>query len=135
MNSTKASRAGTSLTNRVRRGELFTIDCPSREVLKHATGLWGVLVLVALRDGIHRFSELRRKTSGVSEKMLAQTLQALEHDGIVARRSYPVVPPKVEYSLTDIGVELADQVAMLADWIEANLHRIMAARQAHPSKG
>ena len=85
-------------------------------MLKHATGLWGVLVLVALRDGTHRFSELRRKATGVSEKMLAQTLQNLELDGFVERKSYPVMPPHVEYTLTDLGRELADQIAGLADW-------------------
>ena len=120
---------GMPLTEQVRRGELRTVNCPSREVLKHATGLWGVLVLVALRDGTHRFSELRRKATGVSEKMLAQTLQSLELDGFVKRKSYPVVPPRVEYSLTDLGRELADQIAGLADWVEANLFRVMQVRR------
>ena len=59
------------------RGELFSADCPSREVLQHITSRWGVLLLVALLGGTHRFSDLRRKVGGVSEKMLAQTLQWL----------------------------------------------------------
>jgi DNA-binding HxlR family transcriptional regulator len=70
-------------------------------VLKHVTSRWGVLILVALR-GPHRFSDLRRKMGGV-EKMLAQSLQALEQDGFIDRVSYPVVPPHVEYSLTPLG--------------------------------
>jgi DNA-binding HxlR family transcriptional regulator len=126
--STAATRAAT-LTERVRRGELFAAECPSREVFRHVTSLWGVLVLIALRDGTLRFSDLRRKATGVSEKMLAQTLQGLEADGFVARKSYPVVPPRVEYSLTAMGREVAEQVATLADWIEANLHRVMQVRQ------
>lgn len=118
-----------SLTELVRRGDPFSVDCPSREVLKHATGLWGALVLIALRNGTLRFSELRRKAAGVSEKMLAQTLQSLERDGFVARKSYPIIPPRVEYSLTEMGKELADRVAGLTDWIDANLYRVMQSRR------
>ena len=77
-----------SLSERVRRGELFAADCPSRAVLRHVTGRWSVLVLLALMSGTHRFSELRRKVAGVSERMLAQTLQWLEADGFVRRVSH-----------------------------------------------
>ena len=110
------------------RGNLFAEACPSREILKHVTSRWGVLLLVALLAGTHRFSDLRRKIGGVSEKMLAQTLQWLEADGFVLRVSYPVVPPHVEYSLTPLGNEVALRVRDLADWIELNLHRIAAKR-------
>jgi len=109
-----------SLTDIVRRGELMSVDCPSREVLRHVTNRWGVLVLIVLKDGTYRFSELRNQIGGVSERMLAQTLQALEADGFVDRVSHPVVPPHVEYSLTSLGVEVADRVQALADWIETN---------------
>jgi DNA-binding HxlR family transcriptional regulator len=111
------------------RGELFAAECPSRAVLQHVTSRWGVLVLVALLAGTHRFSDLRRKIGGVSEKMLAQTLQWLEGDGFVLRTQYPVVPPHVEYSLTPMGVEVARQVEGLADWIEVNLGRILSGRR------
>ncbi len=114
----------------MQRGELMSPDCPSRQVLMHVTSRWGVLLLVALLAGTHRFSDLRRKVGGVSEKMLAQTLQALEGDGFVARKSYPVVPPHVEYSLTEMGVEVARKVESLADWIEENLPRIMGTGRA-----
>ena len=87
----------------VRRGDVQSADCPSREVLKHMTSRWGVLVLVMLLGGMHRFSGLRRKIGGVSEKMLSQTLQGLEFDGLIERKSLPVVPPHVEYSLTPMG--------------------------------
>ena len=112
------------------RGQLFSVACPSRQVLQNVTSRWGVLVLVALLEGTYRFSDLRRKVGGVSEKMLAQTLQALEADGFVLRTAYPVVPPHVEYSLTAMGLEVAHEVQSLADWIEGNLYRIMQQRRA-----
>ncbi len=111
------------------QGELLSAGCPSRDVLKHVTSQWGVLVLIVLEGGTHRFSELRRKIGGVSERMLAQTLQLLEADGFVRRRAYPVVPPHVEYSLTPLGLEVAEKVRNLADWIEINFHRIPASRE------
>jgi DNA-binding HxlR family transcriptional regulator len=118
-----------TLSALMQRGELFAVECPSRDVLKHVTSRWGVLVLVALLAGTHRFSDLRRKVGGVSEKMLAQTLQWLESDGFVLRTAYPVVPPHVEYSLTPLGLEVGQRVEALADWIEGNLPAVMAARQ------
>ncbi|MDN8601443.1 MULTISPECIES: helix-turn-helix domain-containing protein [Citrobacter] len=117
-----------TLSQQLREGNLFAEQCPSRDVLKHVTSRWGVLILVALRDGTHRFSDLRRKMGGVSEKMLAQSLQALELDGFVNRVSYPVVPPHVEYSLTPLGEQVSDKVAALADWIELNLPQVLAVR-------
>lgn len=113
----------------MQRGELFAEKCPSREVLKHVTSRWGVLLLVALRSGTHRFSDLRRKVNGISEKMLAQTLQWLEGDGFVERISYPVVPPHVEYRLTPLGEEVGEKVEALADWIEVKLPEILAGRK------
>lgn len=118
------------IAGKLQRGQLFSPDCPSRAVLQHVTSRWGVLVLVALLAGTHRFSDLRRKVGGVSEKMLAQTLQWLESDGFVLRVSHPVVPPHVEYSLTPMGTEVARQVEGLVDWIEGNLHRIMDKHRA-----
>jgi DNA-binding HxlR family transcriptional regulator len=116
------------LSEIVRRGELLSADCPSREVLKHVTSRWGVLVLMVLLDNTCRFSDLRRRVDGVSEKMLAQTLQWLAADGFVVRTSYEVVPPHVDYRLTPLGEEVARQVTSLADWIEVNLSRILSAR-------
>ncbi|AXF60851.1 transcriptional regulator [Leclercia sp. LSNIH6] len=120
--------ANPTLSEQMRDGNLFAEQCPSRDVLKHVTSRWGVLILVALRQGTHRFSDLRRKMGGVSEKMLAQSLQALEQDGFVNRVSYPVVPPHVEYSLTPLGEEVSEKVAALADWIELNLPQVMSNR-------
>ncbi len=133
--SSSAQTAANTLTMQLQRGELFSADCPSRKVLQHVTSRWGVLVLIALLEKMHRFSDLRRKVAGVSEKMLAQTLQWLESDGFVLRQSYPVVPPHVEYSLTPLGKEVAHQVEALANWLEGNLPRIIAAQTVqHASK-
>ena len=110
------------------RGNLMAVDCPSREVLKHLTSRWGVLVLIALQAGTHRYSDLRRKIGGVSERMLIQTLQWLEQDGMVLRYAHPVVPPHVEYSLTPMGAEAAEKVRALADWIETKFPHIAGAQ-------
>ena len=115
-------------------GDLLSEACPSREVLKHVTSRWGVLVLIALQRGTHRFSALRRRIGGVSERMLAQTLQWLEADGFVSRRAYPVVPPHVEYALTPLGEEVAEKVRLLADWIEVNLPRIAAQESGNDAE-
>ena len=119
------------------RGDLYAPACPSRGVLEHVTSRWGVLVLVALLERTHRFSELRRRVGGVSEKMLAQTLQALEADGFVLREVHPVIPPHVDYSLTALGREVAAHVETLADWIEEAMPRVLAARAGarSPRKG
>jgi DNA-binding HxlR family transcriptional regulator len=125
----EAQEAAPSLAALIERGELFNVNCPTRDVLRHVTSQWGVLILVALLTGTHRFAELRRKIGGVSEKMLAQTLQVLESDGFVRRTAFPVVPPHVEYDLTPLGVEVARRVETLADWIEENIAPIMRARR------
>ena len=119
---------GTTLLERMRRGQLLVAACPSREVLKHVTSRWGVLVLLVLESREHRFSELRRAIDGVSERMLAQTLQWLESDGLVDRIAFEVVPPHVEYRLTSLGREAAEKGRGLADWIETNLPRILEAQ-------
>ncbi|MDX2850633.1 MULTISPECIES: helix-turn-helix domain-containing protein [Streptomycetaceae] len=106
-------------------------NCPSRVILEHVTSRWGVLVLAALIDGTLRFSELRRTVGGVSEKMLAQTLQTLERDGFVHREAHPVIPPRVEYSLTPLGKEAADQVWALARWSEDRTGQVIAARRTY----
>ena len=107
-------------------------QCPSREFLKHLTSRWGVLVLIALQNETHRFGELRRLIGGVSERMLAQTLQWLESDGLVDRVALNVVPPHVEYSLTPLGQEAAEKVSALADWIETRLPSILASKGEEP---
>ncbi|PRH81024.1 transcriptional regulator [Streptomyces solincola] len=105
--------------------------CPSRAILEHITSRWGVLVLAALLDRSYRFSELRRQVGGVSEKMLAQTLQTLERDGFVDRDAKPVIPPRVDYALTPLGREAAEQVWSLARWSERQVDTVREARAAY----
>jgi len=105
----------------------FTAACPTRTVLDHVMSKWAPLLLVALSDGESlRWSELRRRAEGVSEKMLAQTLRMLEEDGLVRREARPVVPPHVEYSLTELGHGLAEQLVPLLAWIADNTDAILA---------
>ncbi|WP_028938362.1 winged helix-turn-helix transcriptional regulator [Pseudonocardia spinosispora] len=112
--------------------DVFEPNCPSRGVLEHVTSRWAVLVLwLLLEEGTLRFSQLRRRVGGVSEKMLAQTLQRLERDGFVERIAHPVIPPHVDYSLTPLGVPAAQQVAGLASWIEQQLPAVQSAREAY----
>jgi DNA-binding HxlR family transcriptional regulator len=97
---------------------VFPAGCPSRTLLDHVMSKWGVLVLLALSEGEPlRWSELRRRAQGVSEKMLAQTLRTLAEDGLVHRDARPVVPPHVEYSLTAPGEALAAHLVPLMGWI------------------
>lgn len=105
--------------------------CPSRLVLEHVTSRWGVLVLAALLERPYRFGELRRTVGGVSEKMLTQTLRTLERDGFVRRDAEPVIPPRVDYSLTPLGREAAEQVWGLARWTERRLEAVERARETY----
>ncbi len=114
--------------------DVYQPQCPSRGVLDHVTTRWAVLVLSVLRGEVHRFSALRRKVGGVSEKMLAQTLTVLEEDGFVHRTAYAEVPPRVEYRLTPLGEEIAERVEVLVQWIESSLPRVLKARAAHQAK-
>ncbi|WP_279482832.1 helix-turn-helix domain-containing protein [Aureimonas sp. SK2] len=116
------------LSDRLRRGDVLASACPSRAVLRHLTSQWGVLVLIVLEEGTFRFAQLRRRIDGVSERMLAQTLKALEGDGLVRRVSFDTVPPHVEYSLTDLGAGAARRVKDLADWVEESLPAIVRAQ-------
>ncbi|MEU1512905.1 helix-turn-helix domain-containing protein [Streptomyces sp. NPDC005811] len=105
--------------------------CPQRGALEHLTSRWGTLVLIALLDRPYRFSELRRGIGRVSEKMLTQTLQTLERDGMVHRDAKPVIPPRVDYSLTDLGREAAEQVRALAHWTDLRMAAIEKAREEY----
>ncbi|WP_116101211.1 winged helix-turn-helix transcriptional regulator [Amycolatopsis thermalba] len=111
--------------------DVFARACTSRGVLEHVTGRWGTLALAALAEGPFRFNALRRKVDGVSEKMLAQTLQALERDGFVHREAEPTIPPRVEYSLTPLGAEVAGRLRELIGLVEGRVQDVMAARRAY----
>lgn len=95
--------------------DVFDAECPSRRWLAHVTGRWGALTLAALVVEPLRFGAVRRRIDGISEKMLSQTLQALEEDGLVNRKVLAVMPPSVEYGLTEQGARVAAKVVELID--------------------
>jgi DNA-binding HxlR family transcriptional regulator len=111
--------------------DVFARDCTSRDVLAHVAGKWSVLALLALDEGRYRFNALRRRVQGVSEKMLAQTLQTLERDGLVTREVVTAIPPRVEYALTPLGVRVAEQVRALVELLEGAVPEVVAARDAY----
>ena len=112
----------------VRKGNVLNPKCASREVLERVGEKWTALVIRVLADGTHRYSDLQRRVGGVSQKMLTQTLRGLERDGLVARRAYPVVPPRVEYSLTPLGRTLIEPLHAICLWAERHLPAMLEAR-------
>jgi DNA-binding HxlR family transcriptional regulator len=120
-------KPGNPIDAAIREGNVLSDLCPSRAVLRQVTTRWSVLCLVVLRRQEMRFSDLRRMIGGVSERMLAKTLQDLAAHGLVNRDSRPVVPPHVVYSLTPLGQDMADQVERMTCWIEQNIARFPSA--------
>ena len=108
--------------------DVFARQCPSRCTLEHVTGRWGSLTLTALRESTYRFNELRRRVDGVSEKMLSQTLHALERDGLVHREAQPTNPPRVDYELTALGREVAGRLLALIECVEGAMDEVLTAR-------
>lgn len=104
--------------------------CPVRDVLDCIGDRWSLLTLSALEDGTLRFTELKRAIGDISQRMLAQTLRTLERDGYVTREVFPTIPPRVEYTLTDLGESLLARVKPLVRWAEENHARVRKARKA-----
>ncbi|MER5277697.1 helix-turn-helix domain-containing protein [Streptomyces sp. NPDC002809] len=133
---------GSSESNGCQDGRLpfdvYSKQCPSRATLEHATGRWGSLTLGALYDGSLRFNALRRRVDGVSEKMLSQTLHSLERDGLVHREAQPTNPPRVDYELTPLGRQVAEQLLALIQLVEGRMSEVLVARsrydEAHTSR-
>ncbi|OZC87588.1 transcriptional regulator [Rhodococcus sp. 06-418-5] len=113
---------------------VFARDCASRQTLQNATSRWGVLALAALTEGDYRFNALRRRVDGVSERMLSQTLQTLERDGLVIRTVQGTFPPKVEYSLTPLGREVGTRLSDLIELIEGNMPIVLESRAEHDTR-
>lgn len=111
--------------------DVYSAPCPSRAALDRIADKWTVLIVVALTDGVRRYSELRGAIDGVSEKMLTQTLRSLERDGLVERTVHPTVPPKVEYRLTELGRTLQAPLSAVRDWAEQYINAIEAARMRY----
>ncbi|MER7957433.1 MULTISPECIES: winged helix-turn-helix transcriptional regulator [unclassified Streptomyces] len=111
--------------------DVFARACQSRVTLEHVTGRWGSLTLGALYEGTFRFNELRRRVDGVSEKMLSQTLHALERDGLVHREAQPTNPPRVDYTLTPLGREVAGRLVGLIELVEGRMPEVLSARERY----
>lgn len=107
---------------------VFSSRCPTRQVLDRIADKWTVLVVRRLTGGTMRFAELRRSVDGISQKVLTNTLRGLERDGLITRRIYASVPPRVEYTLTDLGRSLCHLVDGICLWAEANIEKVEASR-------
>lgn len=108
--------------------DAFSSACPSRATLQHLTGRWGALTMAGLTEGPLRFGELRRRVEGISDKMLSQTLGQLERDGMVHRSAQLTIPPRVDYSLTPLGAEIADRLGALISLVESHMPEVYAAQ-------
>ncbi|MBD0736504.1 winged helix-turn-helix transcriptional regulator [Streptomyces sp. CBMA29] len=130
-----AESAGTTVKDDGRLAfDVFARSCPSRGTLEHVTGRWGSLTLGALYEDTLRFNALRRRVDGVSEKMLSQTLHALERDGLVVRDARPTNPPHVEYRLTPLGRETATRLLSLIALVEGRMPEVLAARERYDAE-
>jgi DNA-binding HxlR family transcriptional regulator len=114
--------------------DVFARGCDSRSALEDIASKWGILALAALGEGSYRFNALRRRVDGVSEKMLAQTLQTLERDGMVSRDVQATIPPRVEYSLTPLGEQVAKRLRDLIDLLEGRLPEVLAAQALYDAR-
>lgn len=111
--------------------DIYNPHCPTRLVLDRIADKWTVLIIGQLSDGTLRFNELKRLIPGITQKMLTQTLKGLERDGIITRQVYAAVPPKVEYSLTNLGKSLISIIEAIRIWAEAHITDILQAQEIH----
>ena len=109
-------------------------NCLAREILDRIGDKWSVYVIDALAAGTRRFTELRRDVNGVSQRMLTVTLRALERDGLIVRQVYPLIPPKVEYSLTPLGRSLLAIVEALVTWSGDHISEVEQARRHYDTR-
>lgn len=107
---------------------VYNENCPTRLVLNRIADKWTVLVIGLLMSGTKRFGELRREIGGISQKMLTQTLKGAERDGLVNRKVFPTVPPKVEYSLTPLGITLTGILEEIRIWSESNIEEVIQSQ-------
>jgi DNA-binding HxlR family transcriptional regulator len=118
----------------MRAANVYSADCPTRQILDRVGDKWAVLILILLRNDPLRFNQLRRAIEGISQKMLSQVLKSLERDGLVRRRAIATVPVTVEYSITPLGLTLAAAVDLLRDWAEQHLKDVTAAQRRYDAQ-
>lgn len=114
--------------------DVFSAECPTRELLDRIADKWSVLLLVMLGEGDMRFNALRRRVGGISQKMLSQTLRALERDGLITRSVLPTMPVTVTYAITPLGRELLDALQAMIDWAQRRIPDVGRARQAFDAR-
>ena len=114
--------------------DVYSANCPTRQILDRVGDKWAVLILLLLREQPMRFNQLRRTIEGISQKMLSQVLKSLERDGLIKRRVIATVPVTVEYSITPLGQTLAAAVDPVRDWAEENLKEVLAAQRRYDSQ-
>ncbi len=112
---------------------LYDPGCPGRLALDRIGDRWTVLIVGVLEGGTHRFTELRRAVGGITPKVLTQTLRSMENDGLIERKVYAEVPPRVEYSLTELGRSLITPIESIRNWAIENMdHFIAKKREGSP---
>ncbi|MBY0301660.1 MAG: helix-turn-helix transcriptional regulator [Sphingomonas ginsenosidimutans] len=116
------------------RGDVFAAQCPTRQLLDRVGDKWSVLVLILLADRDCRFNELKRQVGGISQKMLSQTLRALERDGLVRRDVAPTMPVTVSYALTPLGADLIAALRLMIDWAETRMPDVVVARRRYDER-
>ena len=108
--------------------DVFGVDCPSRVILQRIGDRWSMYVIAGLSTRPMRFTQLKNRIGGITPKVLTETLRALETDGLVARRAYAEMPPRVEYRLTPLGLSLLEPISAIVKWAEANVGHVLQAR-------
>lgn len=116
------------MAERAKRASVMNAHCLSRVVLSRIADKWTALIIHVLATGTRRYAGLQREIGGISQKMLTQTLRSLERDGLVSRKVHPVVPPKVEYTLTPLGRTLIEPLSAVCHWAEKHLPQLEANR-------
>jgi DNA-binding HxlR family transcriptional regulator len=114
--------------------DAYLAACPSRQILDVLANKWTMLTMGALSGGPMRFGELRRRLDGITQKMLTQTLRALERDGLVTRTIYPTIPPRVEYAATGLGQSVTALLHAIRSWSEENINAVLDARDAYDTR-
>lgn len=118
----------------MRNYDVYAKNCPTRLLLDHIADKWASLILWRISDGPIRFNELRRKVEGISTKVLSQALKSLERDGLVSRTAFATVPVTVEYSITPLGMTLAQKISAVTAWAEANIEAVLDAQQRYDAR-
>lgn len=116
------------------RGDAYARDCPTRQLLDRIGDKWSVLILLLLGDQERRFGQLKQRIGGISQKMLSQTLRALERDGLVTRHAVATVPVTVSYRVTPLGRDLLAALRLMIDWAETRMPEVAAAQGRYDTR-